>query len=217
VETAGQDDRRSGYAGGREKCRRPATGVNHWLVSFGDLLTLLLCFFITILSFGGMKPEGSTDKLGINGGTQVDAAFSRESNDGGNPAGIELAVLSDREADYKEVTLNFEESDFSQSGEVLTEAALAGLKRQVTQDGYTPDRALLQTCADREAGSAEYEWYLSLGRALFLRSQLIDAGISPQALRLRVAGARCEVLRRKQEGPSIASLVTIRMRRNTNG
>lgn len=40
--------------------RKPGTVTRGWLISFGDLLTLLLCFFLSIIGLGPLNPNHKT-------------------------------------------------------------------------------------------------------------------------------------------------------------
>ena len=41
----------------RKKCKCPPAGAPEWMVTFGDMVTLLLCFFVLIVSFSEIKKE----------------------------------------------------------------------------------------------------------------------------------------------------------------
>jgi len=41
----------------RKKCKCPPAGAPEWMVTYGDMMTLLLCFFVLIVSFSEIKKE----------------------------------------------------------------------------------------------------------------------------------------------------------------
>ena len=40
-----------------KKCKCPPAGAPEWMVTYGDMVTLLLCFFVLIVSFSEIKKE----------------------------------------------------------------------------------------------------------------------------------------------------------------
>jgi len=40
-----------------KKCKCPPAGAPEWMTTYGDMMTLLLCFFVLIVSFSEMKKE----------------------------------------------------------------------------------------------------------------------------------------------------------------
>jgi len=41
----------------KKKCKCPPAGAPDWMVTYGDMVTLLLCFFVLIVSFSEIKKE----------------------------------------------------------------------------------------------------------------------------------------------------------------
>ena len=41
----------------RKKCKCPPAGAPEWMVTYGDMVTLLLCFFVLIVSFSEIKKK----------------------------------------------------------------------------------------------------------------------------------------------------------------
>ncbi|MEM7681085.1 MAG: flagellar motor protein MotB [Planctomycetota bacterium] len=41
----------------KRKCKCPPAGAPEWMVTYGDMVTLLLCFFVLIVSFSEIKKE----------------------------------------------------------------------------------------------------------------------------------------------------------------
>ena len=42
----------------KKKCKCPPPGAPDWIVTYGDMVTLLLCFFVLIVSFSEIKKDG---------------------------------------------------------------------------------------------------------------------------------------------------------------
>lgn len=157
-----------------------------WLVSFGDLLTLLLCFFISSIS---LSPFGKSVQVPDNISVIEGSAESQDkivlALEAGKPFADTKQQLTQRE-------FGFSEMDFTDNSRLNLES-LNRLKAQAIKlIGEYPDLEI-QTCAQSELGS-EQNWNLALLRMEKLRGQLIDSGIYPKSIRYEVLGTNCQIL-----------------------
>lgn len=177
---------------------------SNWMLSFGDLLTLLLCFFLSILSFSSLNPSNDRaqkhDKVQGVGGPEPILADTEGRQ---TAAGTQLANLegSDEKATLPAnasvvngLRLWFGESDYVGLGWELSEVAIQRLKSQVVRTAYAPKRVTIESCLGSTVIGDETAWAGSISRILGLRSQLIDAGLAPGTFRYRVLGPYCDVL-----------------------
>lgn len=178
---------------------------SNWFLSFGDLLTLLLCFFLTILSFSPLNPNrelGSVseksqtvtagESLRAAGGVQNAVAGTALANLG---LGDEKATLPVNASVVEGLRFWFEESDFVGLGWELSEQSAGRLKNQVVGTAYATKRVTIESCLEAAAVGEETAWAGSISRILTLRSQLIDAGIPAGLFRYRVLGPYCNEVR----------------------
>ncbi len=196
----------------------------NWLLSFGDLLTLLLCFFLSVLSLSPLNPAYKSPEKGkskqiVNEPPSTEATGAAGKTSGG----IELANSSGTVADpsvgssannFKQLSVWLTEADFREGNLELLPEAQERLKSQVFGSAYERVSVRIEGCAEVEQGRAEAAWAASLSRILTLRSQMIDAGIPATTLSYRVLGPDCETLRGK-EGTEQA-VVRIRIEQKLN-
>jgi flagellar motor protein MotB len=163
-----------------------------WLVTFGDLLTLMLCFFLATIS---LRPLSSTSTSALT--TQNNKVSTAKLNSlvqlkgaGTRLAAKEEELSAPRPAEIrKQVVLS--EGSFLRARAELSRSAQSQLNNAVTTDGYEVRSVAIQVCTDKKGYVAEKTASLSVERALRVRGQLIDRGISPEALRVRALADSC--------------------------
>ncbi|MEE9404643.1 MAG: flagellar motor protein MotB [Algisphaera sp.] len=64
-----------------DKCKCPPAGAPEWMTTYGDMMTLLLCFFVLIVSFSEMKK----DEVSAAIISEIQEAFGMESGGGRLP------------------------------------------------------------------------------------------------------------------------------------
>lgn len=152
-------------------------GSSAWLVTFGDLLTLLVCFFITIISHSTFNPAD-----GVAEGVKADS-------------GTAIAILPVETPDSLELSLRFRERDFRANGVRMQVSARRRLKKAVNLEGYALTNGVIESCAKAADHNEEGNWALSVRRAFSLRSQVIDAGLTAEGVALRFLGESCGLLK----------------------
>lgn len=165
-----------------------------WMVTFGDLLTLLLCFFLTIVSFSPLNSN--------NDRPQTQMAVEKQDASGTTIA----STSSEEEADRTTASssgLFFYAEDFV--GEVggLGGDVLNRLTSQLKMPGYLTKSAseslgalLIEGCGE---GMDEESWLMALSHVSQIRGQLLDAGISRERIQVRILGPECRGLRSRAE------------------
>lgn len=168
--------------GGRVQTdRADSDGPVGWLTSFGDLLTLLLCFFISILAVSPLNPnmpvaisetDGTVSKASLIG--QVGTATARR-------AGIAIANDSSKVAanfGWLLQAIELRASDFLPSGLGLQPGAISRLENALLASDYRLALALIGVCESQvwQAGLGQ-DQVLAL-RAAPIYRQMIDAGVA---------------------------------------
>ena len=194
---------------GSSKHSRAARG---WLTSFGDLLTLLLCFFL--LQFSTTPKENSVPggEVVENHDQSQEHATAGLTPYGWSPRGTLLAKPS---TGSPLVEREFRREMFSQETFELNEDAGEELKNLVIPVGYEIDRAFITTCGDRTDQSESLAWTAATGRALSLQRQLVDVGISQRKLEIEVLGPHCSRARFPNVGERFAGLLSIKLKAKT--
>ena len=200
--------------------RKPPKGsdIPEWVVTYGDLMSLLLCFFILLVAFSEPKKPEEFQKvlqkikeaLGFRGGDgQLDVTFNA-----GATAATTMAEVINRgedqkfaaEAPRKNVTGIAQDSTIVQEGELqilggslafapgsadLTEAVKHELRENIA--GQIHDREYIIRIVGHSSGTQD----LTLGghlRASMLRAEAVheylvkECDVNPQMLRIELAG-----------------------------
>ncbi|MDZ4785048.1 MAG: flagellar motor protein MotB [bacterium] len=147
-----------------------------WMITFGDLLTLLLCFFISLISFNGTKIKGLVEK--------------RHQNN----SGTQIAKI-DRETKPRWVSFSSEEVNSDALMGILKERILAvsSKKEIVITDSY------LEVCSRNDELPAEWNWHESMTQALKIKGQIVDSfSLQSESVKVRVLGPNCGALNGKK-------------------
>lgn len=175
--------------------RRRVCRPSLWLVTFGDLLTLMLCFFLATISLRPLyvSPHSSvTERKAETFRTKPDAAVGAET------AGTRLAATqlepSVPQPEEIEVSVALTEASFAGSPAYFSRTVRAQLRKAVFTDGYDLRTVTVHACAGNRRYAAGQTASLSVERALRVRGQVIDMGVAPQAVRIRALGRDCAAL-----------------------
>ncbi len=111
-----------------EECKCPPEGLPAWMGTFADLMSLLMCFFVLLLSFSEMDVlkfkqiagsmafafgvQNQLEVKDIPKGTSVIAQEFRP----GKPEPTPIEVIMQRTSEVTKTTLDFQEGDSSRSG-----------------------------------------------------------------------------------------------------
>jgi chemotaxis protein MotB len=192
-------------------------GAPEWAVTFGDMMSLLLTFFILLLSMSEFKQEGKyqnvldsmrlqfgqeatmasflpRSSLTTNATTQSLAAKGRAKRsdilNGGSP------VKSPQGDDALVRTIRSASVKaaggvlfFAESGAALTNEAKQHLRAIAAEIADKPQRIEVRGHASRNpATDSRNHWTLASERAGVVKDYLIELGIGPQRIRLSSAG-----------------------------
>ncbi|MCB0339681.1 MAG: hypothetical protein KDD53_08755, partial [Bdellovibrionales bacterium] len=153
---------------------------SNWLVVFGDLLTLLLCFFVSVLT---LHPIGETkhSKQTSENTAEISSAHSVEPDNAElEKSGTVIAQLESQEVLKRKVLLS--ELDFGDANEEHR-GNLELLKNDLIREGYKLRSVQVSVCGHQEGAREELSWYVSMERSVRIKSQLVD--IRPSLMRFR--------------------------------
>ncbi|EOW9549429.1 flagellar motor protein MotB [Vibrio fluvialis] len=165
-----------------QKCKCPPPGLPAWLGTFADLMSLLMCFFVLLLSFsemdvlkfkqiaGSMKfAFGVQNRLEVKDipkGTSIIAQEFRP----GRPEPTPIDVIMQQTMDITQQTLEFHEGDSDRAGGTQRDAGqLTGgqSSETSTQNNQNTEAQQQQQQAQSQAMSEEMETVLeSIKKAL---------------------------------------------------
>lgn len=166
-----------------------------WQTTFGDLLTLILCLFLVLIASNPViKPAAREINSGTWNGNEP--AAGHDSSAVG--AGTTVATEEDVKAP---VAVYLRGDDFVAVPLQLKQSAAENLKKQVRLGGYLASRALIRICGTEEQKKL---WWRLSERAMTIRRQLIDEGMDPEQVGVRLLGRACD-----QWAPDVNAVVEI--------
>lgn len=167
-----------------------------WQTTFGDLLTLILCLFLVLIASNpAINPKANE----IKSGTWTGSGQSTGAYPAGALAGTTVAKQEDVNAP---VAVYLRGDDFAVGPLKLKQIAAENLKKQVRIGGYLASRALIRICGSED--NKKLWWHLG-ERAMAIRRQLIDEGIGPDQVGVRLLGKACD-----QWAPEVTAVVELR-------
>ncbi len=161
----------------------------NWMLSFGDMLTLILGFFITILSFRTYDPQ------------QIKEIGRQQQIQNGT------SLAKDKES--PQLTFAFTEKDYQQNAAEEVSGVAELINQRIKTVTYKVTGASIETCDDRTEGLEGQSWFNAMGRSLALHRQVIDAGIAPELVKVRSTGPWCSVLRKLPADEQLVARVTL--------
>ena len=154
-----------------------------WLVSFGDLLTLLLCFILSLVCYGHIKPIPNNDLTSLNDSKIKNPSVTKSNHIQSHKVGTALALNREQEPKKKQFSekLFFVATDFSESGELTPKA-----KAQLADFLATREtgQVLVRSCS-------EDAWHGALQYALVLRKELFKGDLERKRLQVELLGGNC--------------------------
>jgi len=202
---------------------------NIWLITFGDLLTLLLCFFIALITLSGTGyhsfTEAVRDSFSENKaleGEGLDDLSQEDSKSFGTliaqkESEPKLGLVEIETSDATFVELSFRELDLANTEVVAGEALKRELMPYFSKDYLKSQVADVEACSAQGLSSNMPSWSLAGVRAIQMRRQLIDLGVPAEGLRLRNLGSQCWKMGQglgDSQSPELAMRVTIKFTRS---
>jgi chemotaxis protein MotB len=164
---------------GKKKCPECEKCLPAWLAAFGDLMSLLLCFFVLLLSMSSMDAKKISEAIGslsgamsvLEGGTQTEISKKR----------IQEATPMESQDDTTE-TVNRVKQAISDSNEMMDKSEEVTITVEEAQDGFV---IKLPATLLFKHGSAVIE---SEDTLLFLRRMALMIGEMPNDIKVSVQG-----------------------------
>ncbi|MCO6430370.1 MAG: flagellar motor protein MotB [Deltaproteobacteria bacterium] len=191
------------------------TGSNAWMVSFGDLLTLLLCFFISIISLSPLNPAASSSQDGINASSDgtnlpIEAPQQRITSSGTQLAEVNF-ISGKAGLPLGEVVLAFSGKDFSPYGGELLGDGQKAIKSLFAEGSYLAGPVVIESCSTEFVGGSEIAFEKAARRAASLKRHLIDTRPAAE-FRFRNAGSRCSALPGADSAKWIEAVVRVNLK-----
>ena len=156
--------------------RRRVVGSNVWLLSFGDLVTLLLGFFVAIIAYAMQNPPKPAPKPPE--AVQPGTTFANI------PSGD--ATLTVRR------TARVPEEGFDPVTGELSENWRNTLRAQLNPDDIRITESAVFGCIGSSGGEREQRRFAVMGRTLAVTGQVLDMGAPEKSLRVETPGEVCE-------------------------
>ena len=154
------------------KIRRRVVGSNVWILSFGDLVTLLLGFFVAIIGYSMQNPVLRGDKA--------------------QPAGTTIAEdkVQGRDTEVrKQVIIPVAGFDIATGG--LVEIGHKILIEQLNLDGIRVEESSIESCFGDGDTNREQSRFTVMNRALAVAGQVLDRGVPSSTLQVESPGSSC--------------------------
>lgn len=148
---------------------------NIWLLSFGDLVTLLLGFFVAIIAFALQNPPQPQGKAEIvaAGGTTIAEDIAN------NPSRLSVREVQLLESSFDPIT-----------GELRGDDAKA-LIEQLNLSSIEVESVLIESCFNGQGAERESVRFAIMGRALAIASQIVDAGVGAESIQIELPTGVC--------------------------
>lgn len=149
-----------------------ARNIHAWLFSFGDLLTLMLCFFVVLL-LNSQKHTAPKEPLQI----QTEVIQQK--------LGTSFALANE------EKVVSFALSSFTDLNNLASES-LHELISTLNHEQFNWDYVQISSCSMLSEGTSALSWFASLRRALLIKRQILDA--RRVNVDVRLLGTFCNLL-----------------------
>lgn len=174
----------------------PPAGVPEWLVTFGDMMSLLLTFFIMLVSMSELKSEQriavaveAMKKQFGRDRQQVHGAQRMRGPKVDGPIGDKVTVQNIRPGDASMIGGSLH---FASNSIALTDAEKKKFRPAISELQGKPQKIEVRGHAAKhaldESGPYESHWELAFARARAVMDFLVAEGIPAKRLRLSVAG-----------------------------
>ncbi len=180
-----------------------------WLVSFGDLLTLLLCLFLFQFSNSSIKEPQNSSEDGVTHQNDTTELSQGISEYGTRHRGTLLAQL---ESGTPVIESVFVTDEFILDNHTLRQEGADRLKNVEIPDGYGLENVSVLTFSCESSTPEALSWLESTGRALSIQRQLIDAGYDRKQIAVEVLGPHCYSERFSYSKEGMTALVRFQLK-----
>jgi len=146
---------------------------NIWLLSFGDLVTLLLGFFVAIIAFALQNPPKPQMEIKALDGTTIAQDIPNNAS--------RLSVIE----------VQLPASSFDQTTGELGGDEAKTLITQLNLSSLKVESVLLESCFEGQSNDRESIRFMVMGRALAIASQLVDAGVNAELIQIELPTGVC--------------------------
>lgn len=168
--------------------RTPSAGTpDVWLITFSDLLTLVLGFFLVVISLSDIGKRTPPVEVATDNPNAVTVSAARGDRESGTA--IAEVITSPSVSEF-----HLRSSDFENGSAALDSDRLEKIKKAVALTGYKESQIRIETCSESGGEQDGQNWFIALGRVSALRRQLLDAGVGGNPIEMRVLGAHCHLL-----------------------
>lgn len=157
--------------------RRRVIGSNVWLLSFGDLVTLLLGFFVAIIAYAMQHPIPVS-------------SVARGQISGQHGTAIAVTEIHGADSTLRR-QLSIPAGGFDPQTGALRESGSNLLNSLVDLDLPTVKVVVIKSCFAEDSGSEGLARLAGISRSLAIVSQLLDAGVRASAVEVGVP-SRCK-------------------------
>lgn len=161
---------------------------NSWLLTFGDLLTLMLTFFVSFLLFH--DPEDLSANTNIQGNQKDKLSIQDFPGKIARVDGIGTPIAF-LEGERNPRSLAFSVSFQEGEGRSFSSKSWDMLKKAVETETYCLSQLSLQACVPAQGLGRQADYKKHLQAALRLQSQILDATWLPKEVGLRVEQRVC--------------------------
>jgi len=188
-----------------EECKCPPEGLPAWMGTFADLMSLLMCFFVLLLSFSEMDVlkfkqiagsmsfafgvQNQLEVKDIPKGTSVIAQEFRP----GRPDPTPIEVIMQRTTEVTSTSLDFEDGDSERSGAQqnvpiretaieVNEKTKEVLSAEAAESNADPSEQPLELTEEASTPSSAQQQALAKQVAEDLREEIEDGAIEIEAL-----------------------------------
>ncbi len=162
---------------------------SYWLMTFGDLLTLLLCFFVAIVSLSRHQQDADAEEMAKEKKEQLVESIDEVARlTAGASHGAEIAL----DIDNRNLTEVFlEQGDVDPGKQRLTDSGKVVLERAVDLLSYPVKEVVIETCSRQAEANA---WHESVSMSLGIQRQIHDMKVGTPAYRVKSVGPHCTSL-----------------------
>ena len=167
-------------------------GNSYWLMTFGDLLTLLLCFFVAIVSLSRHQHDADLVEAAEFEASQITETIDEITRiTAGASHGAKIALDIDNR-NLTEVLL--EQGDVDPEKHRLNSAGEQVMEKAIRLVSYPIRSIVIETCSRRGNAEAAIAWHESVSMSLGIQRQIHDMSVGSPQFKVRSAGPYCNTL-----------------------
>lgn len=189
----------------------PGICNSNWLVGFGDLLTLILCFFVSVISLSSPKINQITEIKHESSANYPDSKLESGDNLQLAQDGTEIAFIDMSEEgglikrDFEKIV--FYQDQFEHSSYVLRAEPLLSLKETIDRTSYNVNRLKIETCSHVQMSETNESFEESSKLLLALKRQVFDTLPESKGAKVLLGSFSSECRTAESGGRPLAQIV----------